>query len=127
MAYTADMESFRHLIISLLLLLYMGQSLAAVAMPCFTTDSAPDEMSNPMAGMAHPIYHMASEELTVGGSERCCDSDSLCPMSQCQTLVVLTVATISGAATYSAVHNDAPLFSPLDVSSGSLYRPPISL
>ncbi len=126
MAYTGGMEHFRHLIISLLLLLYMGQSLAAVAMPCFTTDSAPGETGNPMADMGHPNYHMASVEPTAPGSGSCCDGEGFCFMSQCQVVVALTVATLSGAATYMAIHNNVSLFSPLNASSGSLYRPPIS-
>jgi hypothetical protein len=120
------MERFRHMIISLLLLAYIGQSLAAVAMPCFTMGSASGEMSNTLAGMDHSGHPMTSVEQAATGSENCCDSDGFCSMSQCQAVVALTVATLSGGATYAAIRNDVPLFSPLNISSVSLYRPPIS-
>ena len=126
MAYTAPMERFRHLIISLLLLAYMGQSVAAVAMPCFAMGSAAGEVSGAMAGMDHSGQPMASMGPTTTGSESCCDSDGFCSISQCQAAVALTVATLPGAATYAAIRNDTPLFSPLNISSVSLYRPPIS-
>lgn len=122
------MERFRHMIISLLLLAYMGQSLAAVAMPCFTlgSGSAPGEVSVAMAGMDHSAHPMISVEQAVTGGENCCDNDGFCSMSQCQAVLALTAATLSSAATYAAIHNDVPLFSPLNVSTGSPYRPPIS-
>ena len=120
------MERFRHIVISLLLLAYMGQSLAAVAMPCFNMGSAPGDMGGAMAGMDHSDHHMASAEQAVTDSESCCDSGGFCSMSQCQAVVALTVATLPGVAVYAAILNDAPLFSPLNVSSASLYRPPIS-
>ena len=120
------MERFRNLIISLLLLAYMGQSLAAVAMPCFAMGSAPGEISGAMSGMDHSGHHMAPVEQADTGSESCCDSGGFCSISQCQAVVALTVATLSAVAVDAAIHNDAPLFSPLNVSSASLYRPPIS-
>ena len=120
------MERFRHMIISLLLLAYMGQSLAAVAMPCFSMGSAPDKVSAPMAGMDHSAHHMQAVGQTATGSESCCDSGSFCSISQCQAVVALTEATLSGVATYAAIHNEASPFSPLKISFGSLYRPPIS-
>ena len=119
------MKRFRHLFISLLLLAYMGQSLAAVAMPCFTMAAGSGAMSADMAGMDHSGHSMAPVEQTVAGGS-CCDSDDFCSMSQCQAVVALVEATPSGAVTYAAVHNGAPLFSPLNISSASLYRPPIS-
>jgi hypothetical protein len=120
------MERFRHLIISLLLLAYMGQSLAAVAMPCFNMGSAPSDMSGAMSGMDHSGHHMGSVEQAATGSESCCDSDGFCSISQCQAVVALTVAILPGAAVDAAIHNDALLFSSLNIPSGSLYRPPIS-
>jgi hypothetical protein len=126
MAYTVVMERFRHIITSLLLLACMGQSLAAVAMPCFTVGSAPGETSDEMAGMDHSGHQMAYAEQTATGSENCCDSDGFCSMSQCQAVVALVEATLSAAATYATIHNDALLFSPINASPASLYRPPIS-
>ena len=120
------MKRFRYLITSLLLMAYMGQSLAAVAVPCFAMGSASGEMSAAMAGMDHSGHHIASVDQTVTGSESCCDSGGFCSMSQCQAAVALTEATLSGAASYAAIHNDAPSFSPLNLSWASLYRPPIS-
>lgn len=120
------MKRFRHMITSLLLLAYMGQSLAAVAMPCFTMGSAPGEMNADMAAMDHSGHHMASVEQTSTDNKNCCDSGGFCSMSQCQSVVALTEATQSGAFTYAAVRNDAPPFSHFMVSSDSLYRPPIS-
>ena len=114
------------MIIALLLLAYMGQSLAAVAMPCFTMTAGTGAMSAAMAGMDHSGHSMASVEQTAAGGGNCCDSDDFCSMSQCQAVVALVEATPSGAATYAAVHNGAPLFSPLNISSAALYRPPIS-
>jgi len=126
MAYTVAMKRFRHLFTSLLLLAYMGQSLAAVAMPCSSMGSAPDEVSAPVVGMDHSAHHLQSVELTDTGGESCCDSGGFCSMSQCQAVVALTEATLSGVATYAAIPNEASPFSPLNLSSGSLYRPPIS-
>jgi hypothetical protein len=123
------MDRFRHMITSLLLLACMGQSLAAVAMPCFTmgSGSAPGEMSAAMAGMDHAAHHTASvEQAATAGGESCCDSGGFCSLSQCQAVVALTEATLPGVATYAAIHNEASPFSPLNISSASLYRPPIS-
>ncbi|RLA46042.1 MAG: hypothetical protein DRQ97_08505 [Gammaproteobacteria bacterium] len=126
MDYTIAMKRFRHLITSLLLLACMGQSLAAVAMPCFTMSSAPGEMSAAMVGMDHSDHHMASVEQTSTGGESCCDSGGFCSMSQCQAVVALVETTLSDAAIYAAMHNDALLFSLVNASSASRYRPPIS-
>ena len=126
MAYTAPMGRFRHTIISLLLLAYMGQSLAAVAMPCFNMGSAPGDMSGVMSGMDHSDHHMVPVEQADTGSESCCDSGGFCSISQCQAVVALTVATLPGVAVDATIHNDASLFSPLNISYASLYRPPIS-
>ena len=126
MAYTVVMKRFRHLITSLMLLAYMGQSLAAVAMPCFTMGSASGEMSAAMSGMDHSGHYMAPVEQTATGSESCCDSDGFCSISQCQAVVALTAATLPAAANYAAIHNNNPPFLPLNVSYASLYRPPIS-
>jgi hypothetical protein len=120
------MERIRHIIISLLLLAYMGQSLAAVAMPCFNMGSAPGDMSGVMSGMDHSDHHMASVGQADTGSESCCDSGGFCSISQCQAVVALTVAALPGVASYAAIHNEASPFSPLNLSYASLYRPPIS-
>ena len=120
------MKRFRYLITSLLLLAYMGQSLAAVAVPCFTMGSETGDMSTTLAGMDHAGHHREPVEQTATDSESCCDSGGFCSMSQCQSAVALTEAALSGAASYVAIHNDAPSFSPLNLSWTSLYRPPIS-
>ena len=127
MAYTVPMKRFRHMITSLLLLAYMGQSLAAVAMPCFTmaSGSASGDMSAAVAGMDHSGHHMAPVEQAATGSENCCDGGGFCSMSQCQAVVALTGATLPGAASYAAIHHDASPFSPLKLPRASLYRPPI--
>jgi hypothetical protein len=109
-----------------LLFAYMGQSLAAVAMPCFTMGSEPGEMSAAMATMDHSGHQMASAQQAASGGESCCDSDGFCSMSQCQAVVALIQATPFGGAAYAAVHNGAPAYTPLNVSFASLYRPPIS-
>ena len=126
LAYTAHMKRFRHLITLLLLLAYVGQSVAVSGAPCFMMGAASGAMSADMAGMNHSGHDMGSPEQVVADGSSCCDGGGFCSMSHCQSIAGLAETAVSDTVTYTGVRLDTASFSSPSFSSGSLYRPPIS-
>jgi hypothetical protein len=135
------MKTMRQWMVCLLLLAYVGQSLAAVATPCAEMDPdvsglptmpvANDGMTPPV--MDHCAQHMTAEAPagvdtntnTNTNSFNCCDG-GLCSMSHCLAVAAIIPAGYSSVAPLAPAHGGVlSVSSPIDIPT-SLYRPPIS-
>lgn len=128
------MKPFRHLMILLLVLVYTGQSLAAIGTPCLMMGSsarvaAQDATTSDtdMAQMTHAGHHMSGGDPVAEeeGSLGCCDG-GLCSMSHCQASLALLQSHPDGALGYVAIYRSLSPKSSHPHSQDSLYRPPIS-
>jgi hypothetical protein len=121
------MKTTRNWMICLLLLAYVGQSLAAVVSPCAMM--APNDAGALAvdAGMDHSGHRMSAGAIAdvTADAGSCCDG-GLCSMSQCQSAAALvpTLFTVSSTMVLliAEVQNTTTPIAP----SGSPYRPPIS-
>lgn len=114
----------------LLVLVYAGQALAGLVLPC--PNMAPEGaaaagMAGMMDGMVHAGHHVPDDPdaaPTTAASE-CCAGGG-CNMGHCQLAAALPPHEIIGGRRYLARYipaaGSAPPFHPF----GSLYRPPIS-
>ena len=119
------MERVRHCMMLLLLLAYVGQSIAAVGAPCAMMAPAPAEMSVAMPGMDHSGHAMGSAEQVDASGGNCCDS-GLCSMNQCQSLAALPGSLDSANANPAIVYGAARAISSHSSTTTPLFRPPIS-
>ena len=116
------MERFKHMISLLLLLAYVGQSLAVVGAPCSMPDAG--AMSAVMDSVDHSAHHEQPGGADSGGG--CCDGGGFCSMSHCQSVAALPPSDLfSGVATATNYRESLSLLSP-DNTPDSLYRPPAS-
>lgn len=111
--------------ICLLLLAYVGQSLATVMSPC--NMMAPNDATALAVdvGMDHSGHHMSTGAVADIDAGSCCDS-GLCSMSHCQSAAALlptlfTVGSTVAPLIIEVQNTTAPI-----ALSGSPYRPPIS-
>ena len=120
------MKRLRYLLTALLLLTYVGQSLATVGAPCFMMSSTPNDLGSDLSSMDHAAHHSAAMDDAGAASESCCEGGGFCSMSHCQSVVALPDTALVRAVGYIAVYGNAvSLLSPV-LSSDSLFRPPIS-
>lgn len=122
----------QHWIIALLILIFLGQSLAVVAMPCqlMETSSANDHdmtaIDHSMMGMPHDMSQMGSSDTNSDFNQThdCCKTMSHCSSSSCSLPALaysLSVnALIENSLVTDSYNNQTPK-SPVS----SLYRPPI--
>jgi hypothetical protein len=116
------MERVRQCMTLLLLLAYVGQSLAGVGAPCAMMAPAPAEISAAMPGMDHSGHAMGSADQA---DDSCCDS-GLCSMSQCQSLAALSGSLDSANVNPAIVYGAVRAISSPSSTTTPLYRPPIS-
>ena len=102
----------------LLLLAYLGQSLAVVGAPC----APPAEPGMAMAAMDHSGHDMSADDAT----HDCCDNGGFCSMSHCLAAAAVPVSLPPTAL--PLVHSQPlPAYSPLPANRlESLFRPPIA-
>lgn len=101
---------------ALLLLAYVGQSLAIMGAPC----APPADVS--MSGMDHSGHHMVSDDVT----DTCCESGGFCSMSHCLTAAAVPVSPMPAGL---PVLQAQPIQDRYTVPANwreSLFRPPIS-
>ena len=120
--------------VCLLLLAYVGQSLAAITTPCAMMDPASSAESSTVgndagvmpAGMDHSGHYMTAEvPAGVDVASNCCDG-GLCSMSHCLAVAAILPAGYSALVPVAPAHGSVlPVFSPFGLPT-SLYRPPIS-
>lgn len=128
------MNQIRKFMTLLLLVAYIGQSLAASAVPCLVMGSANSASTSELAtagfigqpAMTHAEHHMdGSEQADTASDNSCCDG-GLCSMSLCQSVAAVPQALLCAGLAYAAVYSGlAPVSSPTHLST-FLYRPPIS-
>jgi hypothetical protein len=118
------MERVRHYMTLLLLLAYVGQSLAVVGAPCATMAPASSEISAAMPGMDHSGHVMGSSEQVDASGGNCCDN-GLCSMSQCQPLAALPGSLDSANVNPAMFYGAARAISSPCSTTTPLYRPPI--
>lgn len=123
----------RHLLslITLFILVFLGQSLAVVAMPCQLMDVAPvthdmESMDHSMMGMHHDMGQMNAQDNTMDmkNTHDCCKTMGHCTSSSCS-------APASSYSIAFAIHSNT-LFNTNSYHQhipsspvSSLYRPPI--
>jgi hypothetical protein len=117
--------------ILLLLLVYTGQSLAAIAVPCGMMGAAGDvaagmDLVAGMAAMNHAGHQMSSDDAQQqAGDNGCCES-GFCSMSHCQSVAALPQLPPPAMLVMQAVLHDIALVSSLHNTADTLFRPPIS-
>jgi hypothetical protein len=115
------MERVRYCMMLLLLLAYVGQSIAAVGAPCAMMAPASSEINAAMPGMDHSGHAMGSADQADAS---CCDS-GLCSMSQCQSLAALPGSLDSANVNPAIVYGGVRAISSPSSTKTPLYRPPI--
>jgi hypothetical protein len=118
------MERVRHYMTLLLLLAYVGQSLAAVGAPCATMAPASAEISAAMPGMDHSGHAMGSADQVDASGGNCCDN-GLCSMSHCQSLAALPGSLDSANVNPAIFYGAARAIPSPSSTTTPLYRPPI--
>jgi|TARA_R110000782_G_scaffold96341_3_gene180814 uncharacterized protein involved in copper resistance len=119
-------------LIALLTLVFLGQSLAVVAMPCQFMDVAPvthdmASMDHSMMGMHHDMSHMDTQDKTMDmkTTHDCCKTMGHCSSSSCSAPALgysLAFAVLSDSSVNTNWYYQHIPSSPVS----SLYRPPIS-
>jgi hypothetical protein len=120
------MKQLRKYLSLLLVLAFIGQAMAADALPCAgMADVAVDAAAHDMSGMSHTGHQMdpAAASGTAGGS--CCDA-GLCGMSQCQAASALPQSVPPVCGDYVADYSAASVTSSPISRPDALFRPPIS-
>jgi hypothetical protein len=114
------------LMVMLLLLAFVGQTMASTVMPYqMTTQSQSNhQMMSGMDHSAHTMDHDANMVDTLQTSMDCCDQDCSCVMGSC-TSVTLTAAPFAIEAKITTQKIVQYLHHLLAQSPTSLYRPPI--
>lgn len=122
----------QHWIIALLVLVFLGQSLAVVAMPCqlMETGSATDHdmvaMDYSMMGMHHDMSQMdqSKKSLDMSKVHDCCKTMGHCISSSCSVPALSYNLTVRSSNNSDLI---VDLYSPKIPKSPvtSLYRPPI--
>ena len=88
----------KHIILTMMLLAFIGQSLAAVGVPC----SMPGQDQNnsmtmlPMGNMDHSAHMNGADDIekTI---DTCCDDDRSCPMNGCISAIMFSrTCNVSG-------------------------------
>jgi hypothetical protein len=126
MFYTMPMKPFRQLLATLLLLAYVGQSLAIVAMPCSVSIPGSADTSTAMAGMDHAGHYMDAPPQAAADRQGCCEGGGFCSMSHCQSVAALPETSASPGITYVASYRAADSLSSPVHPAASPFRPPIS-
>lgn len=123
-------------LIALLVLVFLGQSLAAVAMPCRLMDVAPNnmphsmnhdmsQMVHSMMNMHHDVSHMDdSQSGDTNSTHDCCKTIGQCSSGSCSAPAMAYHLELNLAANNlllaSGYHQHIP-----NTPVSSLYRPPI--
>ena len=116
-----------HIILTLLLLAFIGQSVASVGVPC----SMPDQSSNTsmtmldMDGMDHSTHTNGADDVEKS-IDTCCDDYRSCPTNGCISTMML-----SGTCNVPGVHMssnkmDFYKMAFVEAITPPLYRPPTS-
>lgn len=129
------MNRARYLLTLLLLFAYTGQSLAAVAVPCFAMGKAgagqADASAPTMPAMAaHAGHHVDAPAQGIGNDatdtgSSCCEG-GLCAMSHCQSAAaLLQIAPPTEAMQYTRLYGPSAAVSSPQRTAHPLFRPPI--
>jgi hypothetical protein len=120
---------YRHIIVALLMMVFIGQSVAAVNISCSMMDAETPGMGQ-MVGMdhsAHTMQELADSSSKSDTSSVDCCGDALCSMSHCVGSSTFSVATSSQFDFYgTSVLNTRYSMSYLAPEALSLFRPPIT-
>ena len=115
----------------LLTLVFLGQSLAVVAMPCQLMDAAPmshdmESMDHSMMGMHHDMSQMDSQNKTVDikTTHDCCKTMGHCSSNSCAAPALGCSADFTFQSDTFVIANGYHQHLPSTPIS-SLYRPPI--
>lgn len=119
-------------LIALLTLVFLGQSLAVVAMPCQLMDVAPmshdmESMDHSMMGMHHDMSQMDTQDKTMDmkTTHDCCKTMGHCSSSSCSATALSYSVAFAIQSDTSVNTNGYHQYIPSSPVS-SLYRPPIS-
>ena len=119
------MRCRRQIIALLLLLVFTGQSLAAVGAPCFMSASIPGEISTDVAAVDHSAHHMVSTGQADDAAQGCCEGGGFCSMSHCQSAAAVPGTVVAIPPHCFTDYRNVAGFSSCSNPLESLYRPPI--
>ncbi len=115
------------LVVSLMLLAFVGQTLAYSAMSCEMSAHVPaasQHMDMDHANMDHQTMDH-SKMMQSGNTDDCCQVDCVCPANACSSVIVLDAnVNTTGILPANSVLVGYLSF-PLTSVSSSLFRPPI--
>lgn len=121
-------KRLRSFIVTLVLLAFTGQTLAAVATPCSGMEAGSPH-SGPMQDMDHAAHVMPdgpNSSKTDASPVDCC-ADALCAMNHCMSALALGVTTgFRFHASGVGILNTFYLLSYRPPAARSLFRPPIT-
>jgi hypothetical protein len=112
--------------LALLAMVFMGQSVASLALPCGTVDNHAGDAGQTMMSVDHAGHHMVDAPAEMQPGSACCDGFNYCSMASCLAAAALLPTSFTpladgpvGTAPFAPV--TAPVSSP-----ESPFRPPIS-
>ena len=108
------------LITTLMLLAFIGQTVAVAAVPCFmnqtTLQMSPSDSSTMTDHSMHQVEKDADAE---------CHSDCSCPMATCLSVLISSDTVVNSTVNVKQSF-DVPTSLDIVSSTNSLYRPPIT-
>lgn len=108
--------------LTLMLLIFIGQSFAPVAMAC-QMESHDSSMMMSMADMDHSMHDMSSMKMDMSD---CCDTDCTCPAGSCSQVTLPTSNAFLNIPV-ALLGISLPLQSAAQFTPTSLYRPPAAV
>lgn len=113
------------LVITLMLVAFVGQAFAYSAMPCEMSSGSHESHMNMNMNMNMNMDHGDMNKSSNGQSEDCCDVECICPANACSSTTVLN-SSVDSTDIQILRESVAALQSkqPHSIST-SLYRPPI--
>lgn len=120
---------WKGLLFPVLMIAFLGQALAASALPCAMMDSSPDQHQMTDHAMDHSTHQIDEQvdphQSDTPPSTMCCDGPGFCSMLNCLSVAALPTAIYSAGSPTPEIPIAAALISTPHHSPDTLYRPPI--